>query len=646
MASQGLVSDDFSAETLTVLELIDQGYNFLLSGGAGSGKTYSLVEIIRAVISNKPLAKIACITYTNAAVKEITERVDHPNLHVSTIHEFLWGNIKHFQKELKTTLIELINDENHSDFKLPESQEAVDDLFDNLDTGIQYKEFVRLKEGIISHDELIIVAHKMYENYEKLCSITKDRFPYIFIDEYQDTDKNVIEILLEHMKKTNRHQVVGFFGDAMQSIYDGSIGNLDYFKGDEEGQVKEVKKEQNRRNPRLVIGLANKLRNDGLVQYPSDDKSAPNMDVDGNIKDGSILFIYSNEDKLDRVRNHLDWDFSDSSQTKELNLTHNLIAGKAGFEELMRIYDGDKILDYVSRVKKYIKENLIEITTKDKTFKEVVDELKTGKSGTELNKILPTNGMNDYIDQYPTAYQCVLQMAYDKISSIYLDKDQLIDDKKNDTEDEGKVGSNRDDLIKHLFKIQHNLRLYQEKRFNEFLTVTDFEVSSMQAKTQLNNSIDALVNVGDKTIGQVIAEADEEGIVKIDDRLLKFKDKKGYVYERVAALPFTHFQKLYEYLEGFTPFSTQHKTKGAEFPNVLVILDNGRWNSYNFEYLFTERQDKESIVHRTQKIFYVCCTRAKERLAVFYLQPSQSVIDKAKDWFGEENVINLDNLAG
>ena len=166
-------------------------------------------------------------------------------------------------------------------------------------------------------------------------------------------------------------------------------------------------------------------------------------------------------------------------QTKELNLTHNLIAGKAGFEELMRIYDGDKILDYVNRVKKYIKENLIAINTKNKTFKEVVEELKTGKSGTELNKILPTNGMNDYISQHLTVYHCVLQMPYDGISSIYLDKDQLIDDKKNDTEDEGKVGSNRDDLIKHLFKIQHNLRLYQEKRFNEFLIVTDFEVVSM-----------------------------------------------------------------------------------------------------------------------------------------------------------------------
>lgn len=46
---------------------------------------------------------------------------------------------------------------------------------------------------------------------------------------------------------------------------------------------------------------------------------------------------------------------------------------------------------------------------------------------------------------------------------------------------------------------------------------------------------------------------------------------------------------------------------------------------------------------RTQKIFYVCCTRAKEKLYVYYCEPSKDVIDKAKEWFGEENVKNIQN---
>ncbi|MBT9097485.1 ATP-dependent helicase [Methylovulum psychrotolerans] len=640
MASQELMS----YEALEVFDLIKKGKNFLLSGGAGSGKTYSLVEIVNAVIRNYPLSKIACITFTNAAVNEIIERVGHPNLQVSTIHEFLWGNIKNFQKELKITLIELINDESCSAIKLPENKKAENDLFDNLDDGIQYKEFLRINEGIISHDELIVVAHKMYEKYDKLCEITTNCFPYIFVDEYQDTDKNVVEILLKHLAKAVRPNVVGFFGDAMQSIYDDGIGNLDDFKGNGDGQVHEVKKEQNRRNPKLIIDLANNLRNDGLIQRPSDDNAAPNIDEMGNVKEGKILFLYSTNANVDKVKSFVGWDFTDSKQTKELNLTHNLIAGKAGFEDLMRIYDGDKILDYVKRVKGYIKNNAIIITTEDKTFKEVVDNLLDGKQKSEQVKILPTAAMKIYIEEHPDNYQRVQQMPYDEISSIYVNKDQLIDDKKNDTEDEGKAGSNADDLRKHLFKIQNNLRLYQEKRFNEFLIAVDFKVSSIQTKIQLKTSIDALVNVENKTIGQVIIEADASGIVKIDDRLSKFKNKKRYIYDQVAELPFTQFQKLYEYLEGFTPFSTQHKTKGLEFSNVLVILDNGNWNNYNFEYLFTERKDKESVLQRTRKIFYVCCTRAKENLAVFYYQPLPAVIEKAKNWFGEENVVDLDQL--
>ena len=90
-----------------------------------------------------------------------------------------------------------------------------------------------------------------------------------------------------------------------------------------------------------------------------------------------------------------------------------------------------------------------------------------------------------------------------------------------------------------------------------------------------------------------------------------------------------------------TPFSTQHKTKGDEFDNVLVILDNGRWNDYNFGYLFLN-SGTESVLKRTQKIFYVCCTRARENLAVYYHNPAPNVIAKAKEWFGEANVISLE----
>ena len=213
-------------EVQEIFQCIDNKRNFLLSGGAGSGKTYSLVQVIRQVIVENPTAKVACMTYTNAAVKEIEERVNHKNLNVSTIHDFLWGNIKHFQKELKSAIIALSNDE-EAKISIDESNLITADYFNDLEKGIQYKEYLKLKEGIISHDELLIVANYLFEKHPKLSSVVKDKYQFIFIDEYQDTNKAVVDIFLNHFKKSEKQNLIGFFGDAMQSIYDDGVGNLD-----------------------------------------------------------------------------------------------------------------------------------------------------------------------------------------------------------------------------------------------------------------------------------------------------------------------------------------------------------------------------------------------------------------------------------
>ncbi|MDM1046602.1 ATP-dependent helicase [Myroides sp. 1354] len=632
-------------EVQEIFQSIDECRNFLLSGGAGSGKTYSLVNVIRQVIVENPTAKVACMTYTNAAVKEIEERVNHKNLNVSTIHDFLWDNIKHFQKELKGALISLANNAEVTKISITEVNPVPDNYFADLPDGVQYKEFVRIHEGIISHDELLIVANYLFEKYPKLSNIVKDKYKFIFIDEYQDTSKVVVEIFLEHFKKSERKNIIGFFGDAMQSIYEDGIGNLDVYKGVEAEKVNEILKKQNRRNPKLIIDLANKLRTDGITQEPSADPKAPNM-IDGAVKQGTVLFLHSTDGNINKVEEFLAekyaWDFNNSKQTKELNLTHNLIAGKAGFRNLMDIYDRDHILSYRDRIKKYIKDNNLTIDFSDNTFEEVIEILQQGKSGRDLNAVSPTNAMQIFIESNAELYNYAKSLKFLEFSKMYVDKDQLLDDKKQDEDDENKKGSKRDNLIKHLFKIQNNISLYQNKKYNEFLRATDyhFKITNIASKKALKENIESLVNVGNSTIEQVINNADEKRICLIDDKLIAFKENKEYLYNRVKDVKFSEFQKLYEYLEGQTPFSTQHKTKGAEFDNVLVILDNGGWNNYNFGNLFLET-GSATVLDRTQKIFYVCCTRAKENLSVFFHNPSAQVITKAKEWFGNNNVIQI-----
>ena len=133
----------------------------------------------------------------------------------------------------------------------------------------------------------------------------------------------------------------------------------------------------------------------------------------------------------------------------------------------------------------------------------------------------------------------------------------------------------------------------------------------------------------------------------------KFKwpvdDVETVCYDRVKELKFSQFQNLFRYLEGYTPFSTQHKIKGSQFDHVLVVMDNGNWSMYNFEYILhpevfeslsdPKKRSFANILNRTQKLFYVCCTRSKEELAIYYHAPSDGVLAGARALFGDENVV-------
>lgn len=644
-----MVKEKLEPEVLQIIKYIKEKENFLLSGGAGSGKTYSLVQIIKQVINLDPTSKIVCITYTNAAVKEIEQRISYKNLSVSTIHDFLWDTISPFQKEMKESLLKIINDP-FSKIRNPNGDTEYTNDFEN---GIQYKEYVRINKGEISHDEVLILANYMYKKYSRLCDIVKDKYQYIFVDEYQDTSPLVIEILLEFLEKGNHRNVIGLFGDLMQAIYDGGVGNVTKYV--DSGIINEVKKVQNRRNPKSVIDLANKIRVDNLIQKPSDDLDAPNM-KDRLIKSGDIKFVYSKNIDIDKLYNSKYckiWNFKDSRQTKELRLTHNLIAGQVGFSELMDIYDSDPITKFKNEIDKEIKNKSVSVNVEE-TFDNIVNQVNLTYRSRE-NKGRSKKDVLLEDDLFKELYNIVRDWSFSKVKRIYFNKDQLIDDKKEDYMEEKSREPKRDRLIQHLFKIQSLLHLYKNNQYNEFLRATSYTITTIADKVKIKDIIDNFSNMENDTIESVIKYADDHNLCKIDDKLEHFIENNDYLYERVKKVKYKVFQELYYYLEGYVPLSTQHKIKGTEFDNVLVILDNGGWSNYNFEYLFnpeiknniTPARQKTFpvILERTQKLFYVCCTRAKENLVVYYPQATDAVLANAKNHFGEENVINLDNEA-
>lgn len=631
-------------EVKDILTLIEEGKNFLLSGGAGSGKTYSLVQVIREVIARYPSSKIACMTYTNASVHEIERRVDLSNLNVSTIHDFLWDNIKNFQGELKSTLIEMMNIEG-SGIKLNgyEGNVPNDFFVANRDSDfcIQYKEYLKLQDGIVSHDEVLKLSERMFVKYPKIISFVKSRYPFIFIDEYQDTNPLIVRILLEYFPTVNKRCIVGFFGDAMQSIYNDGIGDIVKYlfsEANHDGCVYEVQKKQNRRCPQAVIDLANKLRLDSLQQEPSTDDNAPNM-RDGHVMVGSATFYFSEEDKTELLKEKLvsefGWDFSDSKKTKELRLTHNLIADEAGFRTLMQIHDSDKIIEYGKRLKDYAKAKGFLDDIKSLTLNEAISLISDKYP--DDTKWSPTQGQQAFIGLNADLFEEALGMPFASVA-CYVDKDQLLDDKSEEDSAKG-TGSKLSPLNQHLHKIEHCIQLYLNKEYNEFMRATSIkQIFYAKQKKTLREGIEKIANsCGDMTISDVIDLADELKICIKDDKLNSYIAANPYLWGRIKKVNYQEARNVYNYRIGQQPFSTQHKTKGLEYANVLVILKSN-WSNYDFVSLFCDNGKKPTIVERTKKLFYVCCTRAKENLVVYFPSASSKVVEGAKTLFGEGNV--------
>lgn len=630
-------------EVSKIFKLIDDKKNFVLNGGAGSGKTYSLVSIINEIYSQNPLSKIACITYTNAAVHEIENRVANKKLKIATIHDFLWENIYSYQKELKETLVEGINKQIFKNIKVETPYD------NNFQDGIKYTEHLRIDYGEISHDEIIILANQMFEKYPKLCSILNNKYDFIFVDEYQDTFSEVVKILLDFLPRSGNVNkcIIGFFGDSMQAIYNNGIGDLnEYIKLK---KVTEIVKKQNRRNPQTVIDLANKIRTDNLKQEPSEDFNAPNME-NGIVKQGSIKFLYGDNisyDNLKKASCFVGWDFNDSKETKELRLTHNLIADTAGFPSLMEIYDKDPLIKLKNEFCKHIKENNIPID-EDKSFGDVVNEVEWTFS--DKVKVVENRGKSKFEvfikePENKKLYDLVKNMKFIDVKKIYFDKDNLISDKKA-IDEISSTQSKRDKLIRHLFKIQSLVKMYKEKRYNDFLRRTSFRITSIKDKEKIHDKISELSSMEHKTIGDVISYADKSDLCILDDTINDFIKSNQYLYSRVSEVKYIEFISLYNYLEGFSPLSTQHKIKGEEFKNVLIILDNGKWNSYNFKYLLDPQNKNcnQDVLLRTQKLFYVCCTRAMDNLVVYCEKPTDAMLQTAKSWFGEDNCQEIYNV--
>lgn len=626
-------------EVLEALQCIKNGENFILEGGAGSGKTYSLISLINALTEELPDIKIVCITYTNNAVAEILSRIENENIWVSTIHEFIWSLIRKYQNEIKNILVELINDDNEKNFKKPKdfSEDLISkEYFENL--YVDYDEYYSVTPNDenrvkISHNHILIVAEKMFEKYKKIADILKDIADCIFVDEYQDTSPLVADILLRHLEQSDKKNVIGFFGDSMQSIYDDGVGNLNQYN------LTKIVKTQNRRNPRVVIEVANKFRDDDIEQRPSEDINAPNME-NGTIREGSIKFLYGTEinDFISVKGKNIfeSWDFSDGKQTKELRLTHKYNAEMTGFKDLYDLYNADLITKLISGIKKKIDKRNLDC---NKTLGEIALEVKPTYNKVEL--LDQINGNEIYQSIYSVLEDMSWEEAYEKCR---ITKESLMSYKLNGMSGRYEANSYRDRILRRLDILEEIIELYEANRFNDFLRITKFSIHNRNDKISIKQEIDYLVSEDNQTIENVLKFAEVKGLLKEDELFSDYISNKGfYLWERIKKITFNQYRKSVLYLKEFSPICTQHSVKGSEYDNVLLVLESD-WNKYDFRTLFGKGSPNSNVQKRTKKLFYVCITRAKKNLIIYMPTDDSDILEKAKEYFGEENVIDLSSI--
>ena len=85
--------------------------------------------------------------------------------------------------------------------------------------------------------------------------------------------------------------------------------------------------------------------------------------------------------------------------------------------------------------------------------------------------------------------------------------------------------------------------------------------------------------------------------------------------------------------------------KGAEFDNVLVVIDDNSWNQYKFNDVFANERKNQGRYDRTRNLLYVCSSRAKNNLIFLSLSSIDAkAMHTINNWFGSDNVYDVNNL--
>ena len=587
--------------------------SFFLFAGAGSGKTYSLVLLLKKIHNSigKDLLlqgkNVAVITFTNAATDEIINRLDYsPIFHISTIHSFVWDVIKYYQADIKRLYCFYIEEDLKAlEKKLEETKKKTTKTYLSNVEKFEYQKERLAKAQIIEkfvynpngsnpeynalkHAEVIKISAQMILENKMLQRIIAQRYPILLIDESQDTKKELIDTFFEIQRNFADIFTLGLLGDQKQRIYADGKENIE--DSIPIGWEKPVKR-MNYRCAKRIIQLANNIGKDIDIhaeQRPREDAN------DGLIR----LFVIQQREGLnkDEIEQNVMRIMSEQTQdakwttigteVKVLTLEHMMAARRLGFSRFFApLY---KVSKYQMT---FLQGSVSEIEFFTKEVLPIAESIKEdGRVALEiLKKYSPLlSGQNT-----EKPYELYLKCREEAIKVANL------------VNENGTIRVVVDEIIK-----------------SQLLTVPDVVRQAY-----------------------MLSPSDIEDTVEEELR----------AWVEVMDLPINMVRSYDDYVNHRSQFDTHQGVKGLEFDRVMVIIDDSEIKGFLFSYdklfgvkdlsnvdLKNKENGKETSIERTQRLFYVTCTRAKNSLAVvMYTNNPERVKTETirKGWFEENEII-------
>ena len=620
--------------------------SFFLFAGAGSGKTRTLVEVLRrvtGVVNHEAGSEYArrlrsrgqtvrVITYTKNATDVVIGRLGENDLtSVSTIHAFCWELIQGFNEDIKEALLAL------KDGELAEAKQAaarkkngetVTDLKKYAEIAKEANEIRTIQKflyhpdrntygpGALAHSTVLSVAAWLLNNRPTLQHILEDRHPFLLIDESQDTMRGILDALLKIQATRPGKFNLGLLGDHRQRIYPDGHQDLPA-RVPKEWAFPALK--MNHRSQKRVVDLINAIW-DADIEGRTQPKTGFAQHA-RKMKSAGVVRMFIGDAKLEtseKVEKERAcaaamadatgleaW--ADGTRTfKTLALEHKLVAKRGSFFEAYFAMD---LLDEDAAAPKSNGERSGPSMVRP-LLGPILDLANCFTVAGELNEFAAMNILRaaKALDRLPDGIderRAELAKLYDAVMSFGAAI--------------RKPGSTVREALQPLLAAQ----------------VFDAHKNLLEAFADMTLPPEA---------PKVVSK--EERV----DRL-----RRGWCH--LFATPWEQIGRYRAYLNGDAELATHQVVKGSEFPHVMVVMDDCEARGFLFSYdkLFGAEQlskgdndniaaGKETTVDRTLRLLYVTCSRAEHSLALVLWALDQAAAAeaiKATGWFQPEEVTLL-----